>query len=342
MTNNTDLKKTASALLASDNILILTHTNPDGDTIGSGIALYLALKMHKKTAYCICDTELPKYIAFLKIPETETEPSVPCFPENLPEEFVPELIISVDAASAPLLGRLETLYEGKINFKIDHHATGEDFAEYNYTDTNVGSCGEIMFELLSELSALTPATGAAIYTAICTDTGRFQYSSVTPDTYRKAAELLEIGTDTQEINAHLYESRSLSDINTLRVTLNILHFYRDNTIAVLNFSNQIKSENGLSDDDVSGMSSFPRGIEGVELAITIKQKSDEPETFKISMRSGKNIDCSALCVLLGGGGHIRAAGASVTASSPEEAEKIILDLVNEQLDKIYDNDGNEQ
>lgn len=334
MTNNTDIKSIAAALLETNNILILTHSSPDGDTIGSALALYIALKKHDKTVFVVCDSALPRYIAFLQIPANNNSPSIPCLPEELPSNFSPDLIISVDTASIPLLGKLGELYSEKIDYKIDHHITGNDFAKYNYTETNVGSCGEIIFDLITEISDLDPSIGAAIYTAICTDTGRFQYSSVTPDTYRKTALLLEVGTDTQRINSFLYENRSLSDINALRTTLNILRFYRDNTVAVLNFSNKIKTENDLSDEDVSGMSSFPRGIENVELAITIKQKSEEPETFKISMRSGKTIDCSALCSLFGGGGHTRAAGAAITASSPEEAEKLILSIVNAELDKI--------
>lgn len=325
--NNITLKEAADMLRNHDNILILTHISPDGDTLGCAYALKHSLP--QKKAAVVCDDKLPERLRFI------CEDADSLSPDTLPEDFEPGLIISVDTATAVLAGAYgKALAEkGAIDIKIDHHPMSEEFARYNYIDTDASSCGEIILDLVGYLSPLNKAAAEALYAAISSDTGSFRYSNVTPETHRKAAVLLSEGIDNADISKRLFESKTQNEMRAMRVALESLKFYRGGSVASVCFTNEMKLRNTLSDEDIGDITSIPRQIKGVELGITIKQKEDNPREFRISMRSEKTIAANALCALFGGGGHLRAAGAMIEAESGDEAERMIIGRVLAELEK---------
>jgi len=318
------LPQIAELLSLKDNILIITHIRPDGDTLGSALGLKSLLR--GKTAYVICADDIPRYLRRIFNIESLSA-------DNLPEDFNPEFVISVDTASLELAGEYGKLWEGKIDLKIDHHGDGDTFAAHNYIDASAAACAEIIYDLAGEMGTLDAVSAAFLYTAIVTDTGCFKYSNTTPKTLRSVACMLETGMDNMAIHEILFSSRTKKEISAISITYAALRYWRNDTIASIVFTNEMKSENDLTDEDIGDISALPRQIEGVELGITIKQHSDEHDKFKISMRSGKSIEANKLCALFGGGGHAKAAGAMISSASAEEAEKTVIEAVLSALNE---------
>lgn len=317
--NNITLESAREMLFASPRTLIYTHGHPDADTLGSALALKLALKKSGCEAYVTCLDPIPVRLAFLA-------------DEPMPADFAPTLVCAVDVASYRMLGIKDESLRGKIDLKIDHHRTGEDYAKFNYTEADSAACAEIIFDLLDGL--IDADIAAPIYAALASDTGCFRFSNTTARTHIIAARLCEYGVDAANINHRLFESRSKGEIAALKLALSSLEYRCGGKLALVCFTNGDKEEYGFDDDCISAHNSLTREIEGVELGITVRQKVTDPETWKISMRSGESVDASALCGIFGGGGHIRAAGCEIKAPDAKTAREIIL---NEAV-KAFENE----
>lgn len=323
--NNITLKEAADMLLSHENILVLAHANPDGDTLGSAFAIKYALPL--KNIEVVCDDKLPDRLRFICGGAESLRP------ENLPDGFMPDLVISVDTASLALAGAFGLSLAGKIDIKFDHHPMSEEFALYNYIESGTASCGEIVADLTGHFGAFKKSAAEALYAAISSDTGCFKYRNVTSDTHRKAAALLDAGIDHSEINKRLFENKTLKEMTAVGVTLESLKFYRGNSVASVCFTNEMKSKYDLDDEDIGDIGSVPRQITGVELGVVIKQKSNNPREFKISMRSGPSVAANELCAMFGGGGHLRAAGGLIEADSGVEAEQMVMERVLAALEE---------
>ncbi|MBE6685791.1 MAG: bifunctional oligoribonuclease/PAP phosphatase NrnA [Ruminococcaceae bacterium] len=320
MENNTNLFLISELLEKWDDILILTHANPDADTLGSAFAIKYAYP--EKNIDVCCADNVPDRLKFI----TKGNPTALSDKEY-------SHIISVDSAELHLMGEAGRKYEGKIELKIDHHRTSTEFATYNYADETSGACGEIIYDILTIKNRINKNVAEALYAAIASDTGCFKYRNVQPKSHIVAAELIFLGIDFGAINTILFENKSKGEIAAMRFALNSLEYYYDGKVALIGFTNEIKEAKGIDDDALASVNSLPREIEGVELGIVIKEKSQKPGEFKVSMRSGVSVDCSEICQRLGGGGHIRASGASVKAESIENAKDIILKAVSECIEK---------
>jgi len=311
-------------LLDADDILIVSHAHPDEDTLGSALALKNMLDSLGKNSRIVCDDQVTsRNIRTLGVSNM--------LPESI-ADFDYKFVVFVDVATLELAGEFGQSLEGKIDLKIDHHKDGDRYAKYNLIDGKSAACAEIIFEIIKLSGKLNLTNEQYLYTAISADTGGFKYSCVTPKTHRIAAELLEGGVDGGEVNHLLFECTTRKEILASTITNQVMKFLYNDKIAVVTFSNKMKEENGLVDDDLGNIISFPRRIMGVELSIVIKQQTDTPEKYKISMRSGKEITANRMCLLFGGGGHECASGATVTASSPEEAENIVISAVMKELE----------
>ncbi len=326
--NNITLKKAAEMLLSHDNILVLAHNSPDGDTLGSAFAIKYS--MPQKNVVVVCDDKLPERLRFICGGEESLRP------DRLSDGFEPELIVSVDTASLALVGEYGKSLAGKIDIKFDHHPMSDEFALYNYIESGTAACGEIITDLIGYLGVLNKSAAEVLYAAISSDTGCFKYRNVTAETHRKAAVLLDTGIDHSDINMRLFENKTHKEMTAARVTLESLKFYRQNSVTSVCFTNEMKLKYNLDDDDIGDISSIPREIAGVELGVVIKQKQDMPREFKISMRSGPTIAANELCAMFGGGGHLRAAGGIIEAESGEEAERFIMTRV---LSALEESDG---
>lgn len=316
MSENITLEKAAELIAAAPSLLFLCHARPDGDTLGSasGLKAFLAANFPEKEVHILCEDGVTPYLSFIDGIETA-----------LPDGFEPSKIVALDAAALHLLGKFGGEYENRIDLKLDHHVRSDSYADFNFVNSKAAACGEIVCSLLKLIGGTIPVTALnMLYAAIASDCGCFRYENTTPATLRIAAELIEAGAESSKINHLLFESRSPATVRAINAAYTHLRYFDGGKTTLVLFSNEIKEQYGITDDDIGEVSSLTREILGVTLGITVKQNSTDPEKFKISMRSSEPVDVCALCARFGGGGHIRAAGAEINASSPEEAVKKIL------------------
>ncbi len=321
---NEKLKKIADEIVSHSSVLIICHIRPDGDTLASAYALKSIIEQKGGKASCVCSDPVSERLSFLC-------DSPLYLPESLPKDFDYDLAVTVDVAAKTMLGKCAPLLKKCRSIKIDHHISDDTFADVNYSEENTAAASEIIFDIAVYLDCMTFHVCELLYAGISFDTGCFKHSNVTESTHLKAAYLVSRKVDSNKINRLLFDERTKSETDALKVTYNGLRYFRDGKIALVCIDNKIKAENGPSDDDLSDTSQIPIEIKGVRLGITIKEKSDEPGVFKISMRSVPGVDASAICRRLGGGGHLCAAGGSVKASSREEAISKTLAEVGDDL-----------
>ena len=306
-----DLKKAAQLLTDADNILIISHRRPDGDTLGSAFALKEALIYLGKNACVACSTKISKKYLML----TEGK-------EELLPEFDPDFIVSVDVASKMMFGDELSPYSDKVDLCIDHHPTNKQYAVHNIILADSASTGEIIFNLLKEMNIpMNKIIANALYTAVITDTGCFRYSNTNSNTFRIAAELYDIGAQAFELTRHMLETSTKEAIAIMRLVLDNLNFYADGKIAVIVITSEMINSTAASEDDVEALTILPRNIEGVEVGLAIRQL--EGNEFKVSARSNGKADVSYLCSQFGGGGHVKAAGCSINGSA-KDAEMMMV------------------
>jgi phosphoesterase RecJ-like protein len=320
----TEISITAVAefLSKNDSYIVLSHTNPDGDTVGAGVGLTLLLeKMGKKVKALVCDKEIPEYLRFIK----GSERYVLDF-----EAEVGDTVVAVDTASPQMLGALAEKFTNITELRIDHHEVSTPFAKNNCCIFKASSCCEIIADLSSIVGVSTPDMATALLCGIMTDSGSFRYSSTGASTHRCAAYLMDVGADLDYISASLYESRDLSSLMATSYAVTKMKMCMDKRIAYSTISNHEKEQLGLSDSDFSECASLMRQIKGVEAALFLREVTSGE--YKLSMRSRESVDSAVICAVFGGGGHARAAGATVLGSDPDEIVKKIIKEVQKQLE----------
>ena len=324
------INEAADRLMGAESVLILFHVNPDGDATGSAFALRHTLAAMGKSAWCISPSEVPDRLLFAM---SDTQSS--SLYENIPEGFSPDLIVSVDTASPSQLGSLYELYGGRISLMIDHHGKGTAYAD-NYIRPEASACGEVLYEVLSAVSErrglgeLPQRVKELIYTAISADTGCFRYSNVSPSTHALAARLIESGEQSAEINHRLFGIKTLRQMHVEHAGFERMNLYCDGRLAIITFPYDLKKQYGAMDEDLETLIDVARCVKGVEVAAVIKQLSAD-NRFRVSMRSSCDFDVSEICALYGGGGHMRAAGCTVSADSILSAEMTVVVAVENRF-----------
>lgn len=301
--------ETAAWLNNRDHFAILTHRRPDGDTIGSAAVLCRMLRSMGKTAHVLENPEVtPKYqhlFAGLTKPAAEAG----------------DTIVSADVASAGMLPKDFAPYLGRIALRIDHHGSSTSFTEDELVDPEAASCGEVIFDLLRLLDVpMDKHTAEALYTAVSTDTGCFRYANTNAHSYLTAAACAEAGAEIFAINQALFDTNSLAKLRLQGWIAENTRFFREGTIAVCALPMAVEQQLGVTEDDMENISGFPRSIEGVCMAATLRQTADGG--VKISVRAVPGYDAAAVCEKFGGGGHKGAAGASTDLSLDAAAKKI--------------------
>ncbi|HHX53507.1 MAG TPA: bifunctional oligoribonuclease/PAP phosphatase NrnA [Clostridiales bacterium] len=339
---------------AAKRIVVLTHERPDADCLGAGAALVLAGRKLGKKAFALNPDEIPDRLkpaaGFSGENDEQKDGRLPVYITGEPAEsiadavscFNPDLIIAADTAELSLLGDYAPVFSGCVGLKIDHHPPRDNFGAFNCVDDTVSSCCEIIFRMLHPLGVIDKEIAAALYAGIIADSGNFKYPAVTADTHLAAAALIETGISHSDISERMFGKRTEKDLAGLRVALDTLERFscprRDGKeigCASIFISNADKEKYSLDDADLSGLHSFARDIEGVDVGVTIKQMTDEPTKFKLSFRSSKT-NVSLICEQLGGGGHARASGGAVEAESPEEAKRLIREAIERYGEPIID------
>lgn len=308
--NEVTLNQAAELLLTHDYFTVLMHRSPDGDAVGSAYGLCMALRSIGKKANPLCGDKIPECYRYM------TE-------QFEIQEFTPEYIVSVDLATEKLLNNTALNYAGKVDLCIDHHASNTHFAKNEYVEGNTASCAEIIKKLLDAMHIKIDKNMAnAIFTGVVTDTGCFKYSSVSPDTHRIAADLMECGAESMMICRKMFDSRSRAKLELEKLVLESIEYYLDGKIALIGMTRKMIEQSGVRDDEIEGISAIPRTIEGVEIGITLKEKEDA--LCRVSLRTCEEVDASKICLQFGGGGHKAAAGCSIQQPF-EQAKEAILD-----------------
>lgn len=318
------LFETAEFLSGKDNFLILTHQNPDGDTLGSGFGLAMILSKLGKKSTVICSDEIPKKYEYF----TSLAPQNADLQKAL-------TVIAVDVADTKLLGDLEEKYAEKVELCIDHHVSNVGYAKATYLDGSAAANCECIYELAKLLGVEVDANMAlALYTGISTDTGCFRFSNTTAKTHRIGADLIELGIDSAEINRVMFETKSRIRVELERMALDAMQFHFNNRCAVIVITREMYEKTGCKDEDLEGITAIPRSIEGVIVGVTLRER--EQGGFKISVRTYPPVDASAICKRVGGGGHIRAAGCQLGAEySTEDAVKEMLKQVKAVMEESF-------
>lgn len=312
------VQETLECLLMPAPTCILFHVNPDADAVGSAFALAAFLKAQGSDCYCVCASEVPERLQFLI---DGLQKSV--LPASVPAEFEHARIITVDTASPAQLGALYELYGDRISLMIDHHGKGTPYADHLIIP-EAAACGEIIFDLIAASGKDAPeACAALLYAAISSDTGGFRYSNTTKETHLRAAALVESGVDVAEISRKLFETKSMQILRAEQLALERLRLYENGRVAIAAISYDDKQFNKLEDEHLSTVVDIARSVAGVEVAVAIRQPGKDG-IFRVSMRANADIDVSEICAVWGGGGHKRAAGATLSAAGIADAEARVL------------------
>jgi phosphoesterase RecJ-like protein len=313
-TTTSDLGAVAAALREHDRFLVTTHENPDGDALGSLLATTLMLEELGKDAvmYLFGDAPIPTEYQFM-----ELERLTRAFPEDAAER----VLVAVDCANEDRIGHdLDLVRGAPLTINIDHHHDNTRFGELNLIVSGASSTGEVLRDVLQELDLpLTPEIAEALYIALVTDTGRFQYANTTPKALRLAAELVDAGADVHSIFQQVYESVQFQKLKLLARALERAQVYEGGRIVVSYLLRTDFSELSAPDPYSEGIIDYLRAVEGADMAVLIREppRLSGPER-RISLRASTDeLDVSAIARKSGGGGHRQAAGFSSEASVEE-------------------------
>ena len=303
------VSETAALLRSFDNVLILTHVRPDGDTVGCAAALCAGLRALGKTAYLLPNPEL-------------TDTTAPYFrPYEAPADFLPDKVVSTDIATLGLLPENAKRYAGRIDLAIDHHPSFEHFGAANIVRPEAAACGELMYSILAHLGPITAEMALPLYVAVSTDTGCFAYGNTTANTHAVAAALMSTGIDYHTVNKVFFRTKSRKRMQLEGAMLSTAEFYDRDRVAVLSVPISLMEKVGATESDAEDLSALGGQIEGVDCATTMREL--RPDVWKMSVRTGARINATQMCGLLGGGGHAAAAGCTVEAPWAEAKRQIL-------------------
>jgi phosphoesterase RecJ-like protein len=297
--------------------LLIAHVAPDGDALGSCLALRILLEQMGKRARVLCDDPVPQLYAFL-----------PGAHEVLPgdADVDAEAIVAVDCADAGRAGRCWTRVGTRTSLCIDHHITNPGFAQVNYIE-DCAATGELICLLYEALDQpISREAGVCLYAAIATDTGNFAYSSVTPRTFALMAQVMESGFDLPECNRLLYRNERLQKLRMTARTVENAKLYRDGQVIVGTLSKAETEAVGGLKADAEGIIDRLRDVDSVVVACFLREEGENE--VKLSLRSKAKVDCAAMAKAYAGGGHVRAAGATLHASLAEAEAQVTAALLS--------------
>jgi phosphoesterase RecJ-like protein len=299
--------ETAQWLLERDRFVILTHCRPDGDTLGSAAALCRGLRQLGKVAHVLENREVtPRYAPLLEnltkaLPEAE------------------DILVAVDTASVQRLPKESLPFADRIALRIDHHGTPVSYTEQELVEPGAASCGEMVYGVLTLLGVKPDKPLAeALYTAVATDTGCFRFPNTTPESFRTAAACCEAGGDLATLNRELFDTNSFRKLKMQSWITENTRFLANGAIAICAIPVAVEKQIGVTEDDMDGISAFPRSILGVKIAATLRELPDGG--IRGSVRALPGYDAARVCEAFGGGGHKGAAGCTMHMSLEEAAE----------------------
>ena len=312
---NLSYQAAAQWLLDHDGYLILTHVRPDGDTVGCAAALCTALREQGKTAWVLPNPEttaiFTPYLAGLLAPEG----------------YQPQTVVSVDMAARGLFPENAQQYLERVDLAFDHHPSQEFFAQNTCLDAQRAACGELMFDVIRQWGPVSQAVALPLYVAVSTDTGCFVYSNTSPATHAVAAALLATGIDFYPINRRHFRTRSFKRLQLESLLTAGMELLDEGQLAIVTLTLDMIAQVGAKEEDLDDISAFVGGVEGVHTGVTIREL--RPGVCKISLRTEPGeLNASAVCGKLGGGGHAAAAGATVEGD-PAYTRQVLVQAIRQ-------------
>ena len=296
-------------------IVILTHETPDGDAIGSALAAKLALKKLGKTSDVIITKYARMYDFLPGSDEIKKESEIKQY----------DLAISLDCATLKRLDNKEYFENAKKTIVIDHHGSNNMYADINYVNPVSPACAEILLAIFTYLGIeIDQEIGTCIMTGIITDTGGLQYPSTTADTFEYAAELLRKGVNIANICKKTLNTKTKSSFELTKIVIDRMELLENGKVAFTYITDEDLKKVNAEEGDYEGLVNIGREIEGVEVSVFIREAKGAEEEYKVSMRSNSNeVNVSDICMVYGGGGHPRAAGAVIKGNVEQVKEKLI-------------------
>ncbi len=305
---------------AKGSIIILPHENPDGDALGSAMALYLFLKKKGKNVVVGCRDRVPHFLDFIPYVDEII---------RIPNGKFYDIGIVVDSA-----GFHRTGAEVKVakRVRIDHHVGGEFNGRYDYIDPRAPATASLVYELILawDEEAMDEEIATCLYVGLATDTGFFRYSNTNEFTFELAKRLVRYGADPNYVYRMFSERESVNKMKLISKVLETLTLYEDGLVAGVTIYDRFFKETGTDYTDSEGLVNYPRSIEGVKVAFALIEKPREG-VWKVSLRSKEAVDVSKIAERLGGGGHKYASGCKIKAISRDEALEILLSEIRKQL-----------
>ncbi len=309
------IEQTAKFLKEKDNFIIIGHRSPDGDCTGSASALLLALRTLGKRAKIMLPTPVTERLEFIWDKSYEEG------------DFSPETVIAVDVADPQMmLGLYEDVFKkAKNTVCIDHHATNKGYADVNCVDSGASAAGEIVFQVIEQLG-INPdkQIGEKIFVAIADDTGGFQYSNTTDKTHRIAAKLYKLGIDSAEIMRLLFDTHTKAEMQLLKFVTSRMEYHLGGKVCTTWIDSHALEASGAQMHNADAWIGLTRSSDGVEVGIMFKLIGENE--IRVSLRSNKYVDVSAIASHFGGGGHKRAAGITFNESYEQAKKKLLSEL----------------
>lgn len=307
-----DYESCAKLLLTHEDILILTHMNPDGDTASCAAALCSALRRGGRRAYVFPNPQMGRKLRPY------------CEKYYAPAGFKAKYVVSVDIADEKLfcLG-----YDGKVDLCIDHHPSNTHFAEKNFVQDEKASCAQIIMGIILSMNAdLTQEEATVLYIGLSTDTGCFQYNNTDAEAFEAAAELMRCGADNRGVNTVFFRKVSSARLKLESMIYDTMRFYRGGRIAVATVTQDMLRRTGAVEDDLDDLAGLAGRSEKSLVNITIREK--ENGCCRVSVRSSPGVNSSDICKVFGGGGHAAAAGCTIEGT-PEHVRDLLVGVVEE-------------
>ena len=301
----------------AESIVILTHENPDGDAVGSCLAMYSALKQLGKENVDVVIPKFPKTYRFL--PNVDIVKT-----EGKHQNY--DVAISLDCATIKMLNGWANYFESaNTKIVIDHHATNTMYGDLNFVNPDSPACCQILLTVFEHFGvSLSNEIGKSIITGIITDTGGFQYKTTRPETFEFASKLLKIGINISEIYKKAMNTKTIENFELRKLAIDRMEFLEDGKISFTYINLEDINKIGATDDDHEGIVDEGRCIEGVEVSIFLRET--ENKGYKVSLRSNEYVNVSDICLIFGGGGHIRAAGAYISGTPEQVKDKLVSQI----------------
>ena len=300
----------------AEKIVILTHESPDGDAVGSSLAMKLILEKLEKKA----DVIIPEYSRLFNFLPSAEEIMIDSEIKNY------DLAISVDCATFKRMAKKEYFENAKSTIVIDHHGSNTMYGDLNYVNPVSPACCEVIAGMVKYYEIdITKDIGTCLMTGIITDTGGFRHVGITPETFEFTADLIRLGVDVPDIYKRTLNTKTRANFELSKRVMDRMEILEDGKVTFTYMDKKDEEEVGAEPGDHEGLVEIGRDIEGVEVSIFIRQKENE-DAYKISMRSGNKVNVSDICFLFGGGGHPKAAGALIQGNVEQVKEKLMKEV----------------